>query len=48
MSAHHGAEAREVAEQLMIDAHGGVANLENVVNPIGQARIVLMGAGYVR
>ncbi|MFV1981864.1 MAG: RHS repeat domain-containing protein, partial [Rhodothermia bacterium] len=33
-----GKTAREIGEQLRIDQLGGVRNLENVVNPIGEAR----------
>ncbi|MGN8048138.1 RHS repeat-associated core domain-containing protein [Curtobacterium sp. 22159] len=43
-----GKTAREVAEQRKIDELGGVGNLLNKVNPIGQRRIALMGPGYTR
>jgi|GEM_PF-882869 len=44
-----GKTAREIVEQLTIDAEGGVANLLNKVNPIGTARVpLLMPPGYVR
>ena len=43
-----GKTAREIAEQLKIDSYGGIRNLLNKVNPIGDARRGLMGAGYVR
>jgi len=33
---------REIAEQLRIRAHGGVKNLENVINAIGKKRQHLM------
>jgi hypothetical protein len=37
-----GKTAREIAEQLEIDARGGVKNLINIVNPIGKGRWSLM------
>ncbi len=43
-----GKTAREIAEQLKIDSYGGIRNLLNRVNPIGDARRGLMGEGYVR
>jgi RHS repeat-associated protein len=43
-----GKTAREVAEQLMIDSLGGTDRLLNIVNPIGQLRLNLMPAGYLR
>jgi hypothetical protein len=39
---------REVQEQLKIDQLGGVTNLLNEVNPIGQARLDAMPEGYNR
>ena len=43
-----GKTAREVAEQLGIDSRGGVANLLNIRNPIGEARFPLMPQPYAR
>jgi RHS repeat-associated protein len=43
-----GKTAREVAEQLEIDSRGGVANLLNIRNPIGEARFPLMPQPYAR
>jgi hypothetical protein len=37
-----GKNAREVAERLKIDSLGGVDNLLNVRNPIGEARFGMM------
>lgn len=38
-----GKVVREVAEQLRINALGGISKLENVRNPIGKARAHLLG-----
>lgn len=43
-----GKTAREIAEQQRIDAFGGIQNLLNKRNPIGTARIHLMGNDYAR
>jgi hypothetical protein len=43
-----GKTAREVAEQMEIDSRGGVGNLLNVRNPIGEARFPLMPQPYAR
>ncbi|WP_325438029.1 RHS repeat-associated core domain-containing protein [Nitrosomonas europaea] len=42
-----GKTSREVAEQRMINQKGGIASLENVVNPVGPARSSLMGNGIL-
>ncbi|MCU1492252.1 MAG: hypothetical protein JWO62_16, partial [Acidimicrobiaceae bacterium] len=43
-----GKTAREVAEQLQIDSMGGVDNLLNIRNPIGDGRVSLMPQPYAR
>lgn len=43
-----GRVAREIAEQMKVDELGGVDELINIRNPIGQRRFHLMPPGYTR